>query len=136
MCRLTPDGYKMEDGTIIPFNFDVISDPKHVAELDRQNATKYEVLMVAKNMSNMEERIISVLDDKFKNMDDKLSAHNASCPINKDKIQSMIDKTIADQPKMFFSKIKRTWVVIAGIIAAMTVVADLIITLGKIFGGK
>jgi hypothetical protein len=126
----------MEDGTLIPFDFDFISNPKHVTELDRQNATKYEVLMVAKNMSNMEQRIVSVLDDKFKNMDRKLSSHNSACPINKPEIQSMIETTIAKQPKIFFGKIKRTWIIIAGLVAAMTVIADLIITVGKIFGSK
>lgn len=132
MCRLTPEGYKMNDGTIIPFDFDVISNPQHVAELDKQGATKYEILMMAKNMSMMEDRIISTINSKFQDTSRIITNHNAGCPINKTEINKMIEKKISEQPKIVLSKLKKIWIGIAAFIVALTVIFDFVISIQKI----
>lgn len=100
MCRISKDGYIMEDGTKIPFQKLNLGDisPKHIEQLNKSTPSIYDILLLRNDMYNMKDEIVN-------DVRQIVESHTIGCPINKDKVEHMIENKLTSYPK---EKLKST----------------------------
>lgn len=94
MCRITKDGYLMNDGSLIPFkNLDLKDIPvNHIEELNKTTATAWDIVL----MRNSIEEIKILFGAHF-------GAHSKSCPINKEEVKKIVNEELKSIPGKTFS---------------------------------
>jgi hypothetical protein len=99
MCRRTPEGYKMNDGTDITYLIDAENiSPEHILELNEAPATILETLYIRKSLHKLRndvfETITNVfgeLDKKIDELKDLISMHSNECPINRTEVECIAE---------------------------------------------
>ena len=89
MCQITTLGYKMSDGTLIPFkNLEIQNIPvHHIEELNNASASAWEIVLLRNSMEDMKEEIL-----------EKNKSHTDTCPINKTRVVEIVNEEIKKIP--------------------------------------
>jgi len=120
MCKLTPEGYLMKDGTIIPLNekLDISQvSPEHIEDLNTSYSTQLDSLLVRQGIIEIKECI------------DNLSNYKHICNPSELLINKFVQKELSKQPAKRFAKLRNN----AKNISIFLLVVIQVITLYKIF---
>lgn len=117
MCKLTPEGYQLSDGSIIPFDFEVQNiSPHQIDEFNKTQASVWDLVVLRKELVGMERRIVdSVTKGIF----------------SPEQLDTVIDRRIKASKDIFWTKSKKLWASLISIIVGLTAIFNLIHTLTK-----
>ena len=96
MCEITAHGYKMKDGTVIPFkklNMGEVS-PEHIEEMNRAYASVWGMVLLRNDLLGLKDEIKKELSDQITKLTDSLEKHGKYCPANEDRIKEIINEEI------------------------------------------
>jgi len=129
MCKVTAEGFKMDDGTVIPFyGVDIKNiSPKHIIELTKLPATAWDIFLFRSTVHDLKrdvERTTNALELKI---EENVIAHKEGCPYNEKKVRKIAkeetEHIIASYPK---KKLKST----SDVIRQVSVILQFIINIG------
>ncbi len=93
MCKITVNGYRMEDGTLIRFkDINIQNLPvHHIEELHRTSATAWDIVLLRNSIDEMK--------DAFYEENKK---HIKGCPLNREGIAEIVREEIKKTPERAF----------------------------------
>ena len=89
MCKITVDGYRMNDGSLIPFkNLDIQSIPvHHIEELNKTPATGWDIVLLRNSIEDIKQ---TLLNEQEKHI---------GCPVNKKEISKIVVEELKKIPE-------------------------------------
>ncbi|MDQ7818647.1 MAG: hypothetical protein RDU14_16600 [Melioribacteraceae bacterium] len=99
MCEITTHGYKMQDGTIIPFRKLDMGDvsPEHVEEMNKSSASVWDVVLLRNTIFGFKDEIKRDLSDQIKKLTETLGKHGNYCPANEDAVKEIVHKELVSK---------------------------------------
>lgn len=98
MCKLTNNGYKLKDGTIVNSSEDLLKlKQSQTNELYDTPMSAYEGIAIRENISKLNEaytkmsNVVTGMDSKLDKTLTELKGHTQNCPIAKTKVNEMIE---------------------------------------------
>lgn len=98
MCGITTNGYKMKDGSIIPFKKLNMGDvsPEHIEELNKSVASVWDVVLLRNTIFGLKDEISKDVGAQIERL---------SMAMNKEKIKELVHEEINNRTDL---KIKRS----------------------------
>jgi len=99
MCEITTHGYKMKDGTIIPFKKLNMGDvsPEHVEEMNQAAASVWDVVLLRNTFLGLKEDIKKDLSEQITKLTKSLEEHSNYCPANIEKVKGIVREELMSE---------------------------------------
>ena len=97
MCEITTHGYKMQDGTIIPFKKLNMGDvsPDHIEEMNRASASVWDVVLLRNTIFSLKDEISKDVGAQIEKL---------SMAMNKEKIKELVHEEINNRTDLKIKK--------------------------------
>jgi len=99
MSSTTACGYKMNDGTIVPFKKLNIGDisPEHVEEMNNASASVWDVALLRNSIYTLKDEIKKDVAEQIDKLSESIIKHVLYCPVNPDGVKEIIYKEIESE---------------------------------------
>jgi hypothetical protein len=134
MCEITTHGYKMKDGTIIPFKKLNMGDvsPDHVEEMNRSSASVWDVILLRNTIFGMKEEIKKDVSDQLGGITKLFTQHESYCPANEERVRELVHKEIGNRTDLKIRKSAKVFDLIwKGAVVLIVVINIYLFIIGK-----
>lgn len=134
MCEITTHGYKMKDGTIIPFKKLNMGDvsPEHVEEMNNASASVWDVILLRNTIFGLKDEIRKDVSEQLAEISKLFTEHETYCPVNKEQVKKLVHEEIESRADLKIKKGAKIFDVIwKGAVVFLVVINIYLFIVGK-----